>query len=162
MPIGLRDQWKLSARSFVQKMQKSCAQVETLVRPQVVSPKSSELKLGRQRPYRLMARFSKSEKDGVEAKAEAAGLSINEYIRATSMGSDYKPPTDPELIKALLKLNKELTAQGNNLNQIAHHMNSGEVLPSQGESLLGIISRSMLQTHKAIRAALSQGKTPDL
>jgi hypothetical protein len=158
MPFGLRDQWKLSARSFVQK---SSTQVATLVRPPVVSPKSGELKLGRQRPYRLMARFSKSEKESVEAKADTAGLSINEYIRATSMGSNYKSPTDPELVKALLKLNRELTAQGNNLNQIAHHMNSREILPSQGESLLGIISRSMLQTHKAVRAALSQGKTPE-
>ena len=108
-----------------------------------------------------MARFSKQEKDSVEAKADAAGLSINEYIRATSMGEGYKPPTNPELTKAILKLNRELTAQGNNLNQIAHHLNSGQSLPAEGSSLLAIISRSMLQTHKAVRDALSRGKTPE-
>lgn len=108
-----------------------------------------------------MARFSKEEKDSVEAKAVAAGLSINEYIRATSMGEAYKPPTDPELIKILLKIKRELTAQGNNLNQIAHLRNGGRITADEADGLLGQIARSLLQTHKAVRDALSWGKAPE-
>jgi hypothetical protein len=136
---------------------KSSAQVAPLVRPQVVSPKSCELKLGRQRPYRLMGRFSKEEKECVETKAIAAGLSVNEYIRATSLGPDYKPRPDRDLVLALLATNRELTAQGNNLNQIAKHMNNGTALPAEAEGMLGVLGRSLLQTHRAIRSALSQG-----
>jgi hypothetical protein len=139
---------------------KSSAQVAISVRPQVVSPKSCELKLGRRRPYRLMGRFSKEEKEGVEAKAEAAALSVNEYIRAKALGETYTPPNSVELVRALLALSRELTAQGNNINQIAKHMNGGKASPAEAEGLLGAIARSMLMTHKAVRVALSQGRTP--
>ena len=143
------------------KVGKVVTQVATLVRPQMVIPKSCELKLGRNRPHRLMGRFSDGERTLVMGKAKAAMLSVNEFIRAVTLGSDYKPPTDPELTQTLLKLNRELTAQGNNLNQIAYHLNSGKSSLAEGTSLLAIISRSMLQTHKAIRTALSWGKAPE-
>jgi hypothetical protein len=108
---------------------KSSAQVAISVRPQVVSPKSCELKLGRRRPYRLMGRFSKEEKCSVEAMAEAAALSVNEYIRAMALGENYTPPNSAELVSSLLALSRELTAQGNNINQIAKHMNGGKASP---------------------------------
>lgn len=139
---------------------KARAQVAPLVRPQVVSPKSCELKLGRYRPYRLMGRFSEEEKASVETKAAAASLSVNEYIRATVLGPDYKPPVDPEWTKALLASNRELTRQGNNLNQIAHRRNANLIDEAQTDSLLGILARAYFQTHRAVRAALSQGKEP--
>jgi hypothetical protein len=139
---------------------KSFAQVAPLVRPQVVSPKSCELKLRRFRPYRLMGRYSKEEKESVEAKARAAGLSVNEYIRATSLGADYKPPHDPEWTKALLASNRELTRHGTNLNQIAYKRNVNLIDEAQTDSLLGILARAYMQTHRAVRAALTQGKEP--
>lgn len=140
---------------------KSYAQVATSVRPQVVRLKSGELKLGRHRPHRLMGRFSNDEKETVEAKAKAARLSVNEYIRAVSLGADYKAPHDPEWTKALLAANRELTRQGTNLNQIAHKRNSNLIDEAQTDSLLGILTRSLLQAHKAVRAALTYGRRPE-
>ncbi|MDE1902117.1 MAG: plasmid mobilization relaxosome protein MobC [Alphaproteobacteria bacterium] len=140
---------------------KSYAQVATSVRPQVVRPKSGELKLGRHRPHRLMGRFSDDEKETVEAKAKAANLSLNEYIRAVSLGGDYKAPHDPEWTKALLAANRELTRQGTNLNQIAHKRNSNLIDEAQTDSLIGILTRSLLQAHRAVRAALTYGRRPE-
>lgn len=108
-----------------------------------------------------MGRFSQTERELVEAKAKAAGLSVNELIRATTLGADYRPPLNPELVRALLALNRELTAQGNNLNQIAKHLNGGRATEAEAETMLGIIARSMLKTHKAIRTALAKGREPE-
>ena len=105
-----------------------------------------------------MGRFSKDEKESVEARAAAAGLSVNEYIRATSMGDSYTPPNPADLVRALLDVRRELTAQGNNLNQIAKQTNTGAASAAEAEGMVGIVARSILQTQKTVRAALSQGK----
>ena len=136
---------------------KSSAQVATLVSPQVVSPKSCELKLGRYRPYRIMGRFSKQEKENVEAAAKAAGLSINEYVRYWLLGKKYDPTVRDELRRA----NLELTRQGSNLNQLAKLRNSGKASIAEEDGMLGVLARSMLPTHKAVRDALVRGKEPE-
>lgn len=59
------------------------------------------------------------------ARSEMAGISVNRFVLASTLGSKYRPPADPELLKALFALNRELTAQGNNLNQIARQLNAG-------------------------------------
>ena len=142
---------------------KSSAQVATLVAPQVVQPESGELKLdpkGRSHP--LGVRFSETELALVKAKAKAAGCSTNGYIRAASLGSDYKPPHDPEWTRELHTANRELTAQGNNINQIAKQVNSCTASATDAEGMVGIIARSILQTHRAVRKALAQGKEPEV
>jgi len=136
---------------------KSFTQVETLVRPQVVSPKSCELKLGRRRPYRLMGRFSKLERAAVIANAKASSLSVNEYIRSASLGSTYKPPMDQGLRQTLLMVYRELTAQGNNLNQIAKRLNEGSATPQQGAFLLDVIYAPLVRALGSVRKALSRG-----
>jgi hypothetical protein len=139
---------------------KSSAQVETLVLPPAVSPKSCELKLkgitGR-RPSPFSIRVSETQKEIIRRKAQAAGISVGRYILATALGPDYKPPADPELVRALLALNRELTAQGNNLNQIAKHLNGGTASPTEGECMVGMVGRSILRTLKAVRLALTHG-----
>lgn len=168
------ERWGIAARQYTkprrkksaqpgQEITKSDAQVETLVAPQVVLPESCELKLdsqtsGRCRP--LAVRFSKQELAAIKEKAKAAGCTTNGYIRAAALGSDYKPPSNPELVKALQALNLELTRQGTNLNQIAHMRNGGKATDAEADSMLGIVARSMLNTHKAVLAALSAGKEP--
>jgi hypothetical protein len=108
-----------------------------------------------------MGRFSEEEKEKVRAKAKAASLSVNEYIRTTALRSDYRPPRNKGLTKALLALNLELTRQGNNLNQIAKRVNQGTTAPAEADGMLGIITRSMLQTHKAVRSALAAEPEPE-
>ncbi len=161
------------------KVRKVVTQVEMKVLPLGVLPSSGELKLGAvtgvelndddedtwiinaKRPGPIPVRASEQHKVIIKEKANAVGMAISRYMLAAALGSDYKSPTDPELTQTLLKLNRELTAQGNNLNQIAYHLNSGKSSPVEGNSLLAMISRSMLQTHKAVRAALSWGKAPE-
>jgi hypothetical protein len=145
---------------------KSAAQVESLVLPHVVIPNSCELKLkgtkatSDKRPSPLSIRVSESQKEIIRRKAQAAGIPVGRYIVAVALGPDYTPPADPELVRALLALNRELTAQGNNVNQIAKHLNGGKASLTEGEGMVGMIGRSILRTLKAVRAALAHGKEP--
>lgn len=141
--------------------EKSSAQVETLVAPPVVLPKSGGLKpRKKERSHPLAVRFNDNELEAVKDKARKAGCTVNSYIRQAALGSDYKPPVDPELHATLLALNLELTRQGNNLNQIARHLNAALLSPSHGESQLAVLARSMLKTHLYIRQALNREPAP--
>lgn len=134
---------------------KSYAQVESLVSP----PNSCGLKpRRRKRRNPLTVRLSDNDREHIRAKAKTAGCSLNAYVRASVLGSDYQPPKDPELAQALLKLNFELTKQGVNFNQIARQLNAGVISPAQAETMIAIIARSTLQIHKAIRQAMAKGK----
>lgn len=150
----LLEQWKCNT----QILKKSCAQVETSVIPKGVIPKSCGLKPKNKRRPPVPVRYSESQLEILETKARKAGLCRSEYIRTTSLGEDYKPLANPDLTHALLLLNRELTRQGNNLNQIAKHHNSHTITQAQGESMLDILGRSMLRTHKAVRKALAHGE----
>lgn len=145
--------------------QESFAQVESLVVPNSgcgLKPDGSTkmvVPLGsttRERPDPLSVRFSAIELETVKAKAKAVGCSTNSYIRASALGSDYRPPADPELTRALLRIYRELNAQGNNVNQIARQLNGGLVLPGQG-SVLDALSLSLQETLRDVRDALASG-----
>lgn len=148
---------------------KSYAQVDPLVSPEWVSPKglaSAEPKqdknggdqkggagrTGRSNP--LTVRLSKSEREIIRAKADKAGCSVNAYVKTVVLGSAYKPAMDPELRRTLLDLNRELTAQGRNLNQIAKQLNSGQATAPEAEMMIDVLSRSLLRTHQCVRKAL--------
>ena len=167
-PFGLYDSLKNPAppqsgetqeRSDIlsDKKEKSFAQVAPLVRPPVVRPKPCELKLGRERPHRLMARFSDDEKAFVQRKAKTARLSLSEYIRVSVLGDVYVSTVDPERQKLLLNLSRELGHQGNNLNQIAKHLNTGGE-SQQGEGMLAAIFDSLVDAHNAVRRAMAERK----
>ena len=134
---------------------KSYAQVESLVAPGVHQTSRGLKPNQRKRPSPRGVRYaSYDEIRVVEGKARDAGMSTNSFIRAVTLGSSYKPPRDPELVHALLGLNRELTAQGNNLNQIARHVNTGKTSQNDPESMLDVVGRSILRTHHAVRRAL--------
>jgi len=106
----------------------------------------------------LTIRVSDNQKTIIKEKADTAGISLGRYIRASALGSHYKPPTDPELIKALLMLARELTSQGNNLNQIAKQLNGNIITQAQGDSMMDVLGRSIVKTLHYVRKALSQGQ----
>ena len=139
------------------KKAKSFAQVAPLVRPPAVRPNPCELKLGRGRPHRLMARFNDEEKAAVKGKAKSARLSVNEYIRASVLGDGYVSTIDPERQKLLHNLSRELGYQGNNLNQIAKHLNAGGE-SQQGEGMLAELFDSLVDAHNAVRSAMAERK----
>lgn len=93
----------------------------------------------------------------IRDKARLAGISVNRFVLASTLGSNYRPPANPELIKALFALNRELTAQGNNLNQIARQLNAGLMAPSVAVERVDALSESMRITHVAIRKVLLRG-----
>jgi hypothetical protein len=157
----------MPAPSKGQNFVKSSAQVETSVGQNVLQ-KSCELRSSKKKeknkepkyppPLRVRYRTYEEREKVIKAAKEAGIGSVSGYLRAVSLGSDYKPPANPELLKALLAANKELTAQGRNLNQIAKHLNQGTASKEQGGGLLAILARSLLRAHQAIRKALAGGK----
>jgi len=144
---------------------KSFAQVAPSVSPQMVSPTGDgglkpnvEQNVRRDKRHNpLTVRLSEQDIETIRVKAAVAGCTLNGYCRAALLGSEYKPKLGPELRDAFLKLNLELTRQGTNLNQIARSLNGHTISPEEGESMLDIVSRSMLRTHFNIRQALSYG-----
>ena len=83
-------------------------------------------------------------------------MSVNAFLNCLILGKDY----DPTLRYLLLKTNRELTAQGSNLNQLAKLRNSGKASIAEEEGMLGVLARSILPTHRAVRDALVKDKGP--
>jgi hypothetical protein len=154
---GVRKPLAASVRQV--SVKKSSAQVETLGRPQVVSPISGGLKPKRKRPYRLMGRFSKEEKERVEDRAYAALVSVNEFIRLSTLGANYASSLDPELRQRFIAVHKELCRQGDKLSQIEKLLNFDPTSPEQANSTLAIMGRSLLAAHWAVREALAAAST---
>ena len=156
----------------VRQESKSYAQVESLVVPQPVLPNSCGLKPGMsntqgkpkkrkkptKRPAPLSVRLSEKDRAIIAQKAFNIGYSVNAYVRAAALGSDYKPPIGREMEMGLLAVKYELTAQGRNLNQIAHRLNSDIHSEAETNSMLGVIVRSLLKAHDAVGAALTWGR----
>jgi Bacterial mobilisation protein (MobC) len=151
----------------------SFAQVAGLVAPSVAPNPVGGLKPGgdtkdggpiqqspngemRKRPNPLSVRFSAVEIGIVKSKARTAGCSTNSYIRAAALGSSYRPPCDTELKRILLGLARELTAQGNNLNQVARRLNAG-IAPAMHGATLEALTSSIKETLQHVRAALARG-----
>lgn len=146
MPKPILRQWGLNKHFFKGKN----AQVETLVGPQVAPPKSGWLKPRRKRASPIKVRLSVSEKEIVKQKAQKAGLSVNAFVKCVIIGTEY----DPHIRKIFLMLNRELTAQGRNLNQIAKHLNSNGSI-EVGMAMLDVIRIPLLKALHAVKAALT-------
>ena len=147
------------------KQVKSSAQVETCVghsvRHKSCGLKSEGKKHGKstnRKSQTLGVRFKYGELECIRTKAMQAGCDTNTYIRASALGSDYKQPRDPELIKALNAAIRELNMQGVNLNQIAKRVNSGNVPLGETEGLIGNIARSIFRANDMVSAAIRQGR----
>lgn len=107
----------------------------------------------RQRNQIIPIRVTGEERAAIEAKADAAGLTIAAYLRATAIGAAgprarRRAPSDQVALRQLLG---ELGRVGNNVNQIARALNSDETadIPELKEAL-----QAYLQLRNAIFAAL--------
>jgi len=83
----------------------------------------------RQRTETLYARVTPDEKSAFNARAQRAGLASAAFMRALALGepgprAQRIPPVDHVALRQLLA---ELNRVGNNLNQLARGMNTGEV-----------------------------------
>ena len=133
-----------------QEGRKNCVQVDPGVAPR--GRASATPKQGK-RLHPLGVRFSAAELEVVKRKARNAGCTVNSYIRASALGSDYKVPVHQELRLSLLASNRELTALGRNINQIARQLNSGA--SPLAIHPIGSIQTAVLETLAIVRAALA-------
>ncbi len=141
---------------------KSSTQVAPLVRPPVVRPKACGLKPGRKRPFRLMGRYSKEERDTVIAKADDACMSINEFIRTSTLDDEHIPSLNPELRQRFIAVQRELCKQGSDLNRIATYLETNALSPNEVNSMLGMVGWSLVAAHQSVREAIAYGlKMPE-
>lgn len=81
----------------------------------------------RERQKSVRARVTETEYAAIEERARRAGLSTAAYLRACALGdSGPRAKRSPTVNGALLGTAlADLNRVGNNLNQIAHHLNAG-------------------------------------
>jgi len=125
---------------------KLCEDVRQVVTPELNKRKSP-----------LTLRVSEFERNFIKFKAEQAGLSTNAYIKAAAMGSDYRPPKDLEFKDLMRQTLRELLRHGNNLNQIARHLNAHIATPDQAANAVEAIRPDYIRTLKTVRSTLAEG-----
>lgn len=138
---------------------KSYAQVAPYVQRQAVSQGACGLKPGESRVSHIGIRFAPQERAFIVQQAKKTCLTLSEYIRASALGPGYAAMIDPMKRQLLQDVLRELNRQGNNLNQIARHMNAGDMEPDQGERELSRLEQSLIAAQRAVRAALAEGKS---
>ncbi|MBV8648455.1 hypothetical protein [Paludibacterium sp.] len=117
--------------------------------PRTAKPKDSKL-------LRITVRFSEAEREILDRRAAQARQTPSEYARTAALGMSAAPP-DPEWRKLLLSAGRELTRQQNTLDHIARQLKTKTASTEQGDTMLGIIARSLLSAHKSVRRALADG-----
>ena len=94
-------------------------------------------------PHKVSVRLSDSEKEKLELNASLAGLKIPAYMKHIILNT--KPP--------IYKFDKTMVIQvakiGNNLNQIAKHVNIGKAIDS-------VVLRQIIDVNKKIDDLISQ------
>lgn len=88
-------------------------------------------------------------------------MSVNEYAKAIMLGSDYRPALSKEACKQLLNLGWELGRQGNNLNQIARHLNAGTKTTEQANNALAVLGDELSEAYRAVYNTLANGREYD-
>lgn len=160
-PFGVTTIGGLTSHSASDKKKaKSFAQVAALPVTASLAIPCASPKPKRNRSV-LSIQYSQEEKKLLQARARQSGLSLHSFVRTTSLQGSYQPPLDTESRKLLLMAIREMTAQGNNLNQIARLLNAGMASNSQAEVILDKISQSLLATHCAIRHILLGAKAQE-
>ena len=138
---------------------KSSAQVAPSVQRQAVSHRACGLKPENSRVSHIGIRFTTQEREFVVQQAKKSCLTLSEYIRASSLGPGYAATIDPMKRQLLQDAIRELNRQGNNLNQIARQLNTGHLTPEQGERELTRLERALIAAQRAVRHALTEGKS---
>ena len=93
-------------------------------------------------------RLSLKEYNDLRDQAQAAGLSLSEFIRARFFQTRIKArPLVPAINREIYA---ELARSASNLNQMAHHLNEGRVTSVPGQDVLQEI-RSLYGHLKSIR-----------
>ena len=98
-------------------------------------------------PHKVSVRLGDSEKEKLELNASTADLKVSAYIRHIILNT--KPPThkfDKTMVVQVAKI-------GNNLNQIAKHVNIGKAID-------GVVLRQIIDVNKKLDDLISQKQNP--
>ena len=98
-------------------------------------------------PHKVSVRLSDSEKEKLELNASLAGLKVSAYIR--HIMSNARPPIhkfDQSLVVQVAKI-------GNNINQIAKHVNIDKVID-------GIVLKQIIDVNKKLDDLMLQKQNP--
>lgn len=114
----------------------------------------------RQRTMQVKARLTMDEHSVLAAKADKAGMTTAAFLRAAALGSagpraQRRLPVDATLLRQVLG---HIGRVGNNLNQIARHLNEGDPAHTQLPELAEALA-DYARMRDALYAAL--GKAPD-
>lgn len=75
----------------------------------------------------VLTRISEEEYEEWKRRAEMLGITLSEYIRSTIRKSKTEVILNQKVeIKPLVEIASQYGKIGSNINQIAHHLNSGE------------------------------------
>ena len=75
----------------------------------------------------MLTRISEDEYEEWKQRAEMLGITLSEYIRSTIRKSKTEVTVKQKVeIKPLIDIASQYGKIGSNINQIAHHLNSGE------------------------------------
>ena len=126
-------------------------------RGQGETPKPRSGSEKRQRKHVARIRLDDAEFEKLDERARASGLSMAAYLRARALDTaglraKPRPSVDREL---LARANADLNRVGNNINQIAHALNSGRDPPL----ILAEAMDELRGTLTAIRRAAGYGRT---
>ena len=105
---------------------------------------------GQWRCRQVKIRLTIAEETQLKAMAGAAGLQLATFVRKRAMGNPVVPPR----AKADASMLHELNAVGNNLNQIAHHLNAGR--GGERVRVLDATLRDLRHTLAAVAAAYAE------
>ena len=114
----------------------------------------------RQRTEQVKTRLTPDELSALAVMADKAGLTTGAFLRAAAFGSpgirsQRRLPVDATLLRQVLG---HLGRVGNNLNQIARHLNEGDPAHTQLPELAEAL-RDYARMRDALYTAL--GKAPD-
>ena len=102
--------------------------IEIIPSVAIDAPSAAKKKPRRRRQHVEQFRTDDAEHAALEARAREAGLSVGAFVRACALGdpgprAKRRPTVDGELVA---RANAEMNRVGNNINQIAHAMNTGD------------------------------------
>jgi len=90
------------------------------------------------RDSRVQTMFTMQERAELEARAEAVGLTLSEFVRRRTLGVPLPPQSADRQTRD--KLATSLLRIGVNLNQITKHMNAGRHAPPELPAIVATIN----------------------
>lgn len=100
-------------------------------------PRKTDLE---KRTERIGIRLTQAERAALELSASSLGLCAADFVRSRALGYRIGQRADRE---AMARIATALIRLGNNLNQIARHMNTGRDAPAYLPELISRIDREL-------------------